>query len=289
MIMSEKILVVGATGTVGRPLVAELVKGGAAVRAASRDPGRARGVLPDATEIVPFDLERPATFDDALQGVDRVFLMARPGDEHADRLAFPLIGAMERHGVRHVVDLSALGAEARPSFALRKVEQRLEASPMAFTHLRPNFFMQLFTGGSLLAAVRACAIRVPAAYAKVSWIDARDVAAAAAAVLAADRVHAGKAYTLTGPQALNHAEVAAVIEQACGRAVRYEAIAEEEARCVLSQAGFPAPWVERLIGFYRLVRDEAAAPVSSAVQDLLGRPARTFSAFAIEHATMWRA
>ena len=157
--MNTKILVVGATGTVGRPLVAELVNGGAAVRAATRDPARARGMLPDAAEIVPFDLERTDTFDDALQYVDRVFLIARPGDEHADHLAFPLIEAMERHGVRHVVDLSALGAEARPSFALRKVEQRLEASPMTFTHLRPNFFMQLFTGGSLLAAVRASAIR----------------------------------------------------------------------------------------------------------------------------------
>jgi uncharacterized protein YbjT (DUF2867 family) len=287
--MNARILVVGATGTVGCPLVAELVKGGADVRAATRDPSRARGMLPDAAEIVPFDLERTATFDDALQGVDRVFLMARPGDEHADRLAFPLIEAMERHRVRHVVDLSALGAEARPSFALRKVEQRIEASPMTFTHLRPNFFMQLFTDGSLLAAVRASAIRVPAALAKVSWIDARDVAAAAAAVLVADKVHAGKAYTLTGPQALDHAELAAVIEQVSGRPVRYEAISEEEARGVLSNAGFPTPWVERLIGFYRLVRDEAAAPVSSAVQDLLGRPARTFSAFAIEHAAMWSA
>ncbi|MDQ2079380.1 NAD(P)H-binding protein [Xanthobacteraceae bacterium Astr-EGSB] len=286
--MNARILVVGATGTVGRPLVAELVKGGMAVRAATRDPARARGVLPEAAEIVPFDLERTDTFDDALHDVDRVFLMARPGDEHADHLAFPLIEAMERHGVRHVVDLSALGAEARPSFALRKVEQRIEASPMTFTHLRPNFFMQLFTGGSLLAAVRASAIRVPAALAKVSWIDARDVAAVAAAVLVSDLSYAGKAYTLTGSQALDHAELAAVIEQVSGRTVRYEAIGEEEARRVLSGAGFPAPWVERLIGFYRLVRDEAAAPVSSAVQDLLGRPARTFSAFACEHAAMWR-
>jgi uncharacterized protein YbjT (DUF2867 family) len=286
--MKRKILVLGATGTVGRSLVAELVKGGTAVRAASRDPERAGGVLPDAAEIVPFDLERTEMFDDALHDVDRVFLIARPGDEHADCLAFPLIDAMERHHVRHVVDLSALGTEMRPSFALRKVEQRLEASPMAFTHLRPNFFMQLFTGGSLLAAVRASTIRVPAALAKVSWIDARDVAAAAAAVLVSDQAHAGKAYTLTGPQALDHAELAEVIGQACGRAVRYEAISEEEARRVLSQAGFPAPWVERLIGFYRLVRDEAAAPVSAAVQDLIGRPARTFSAFASEHAAMWR-
>jgi uncharacterized protein YbjT (DUF2867 family) len=286
--MNGKILAVGATGTVGRTLVAELVKIGAAVRAATRDPAGARGMLPDAAEIVLFDLERSATFEDALRGVDRAFLIARPGDEHADRVAFPLIEAMERCNVRHVVDLSAMGTEARPSFALRKVEQRIEASSLTFTHLRPNFFMQMFIGGSLLAAVRASVIRVPAAFAKISWIDARDIAAVAAVVLDSDRTHAGKAYTLTGPQALDHAEVAAIIKEASACDLRYEAISEEVARRSLSEAGFPAPWVERLVGFYRLVRDGLAAPVSSAVEDLLGRPARTLSDFAQEHAAMWR-
>jgi len=288
--VSGKVLVIGATGTVGRSLVAELVRADTRVRAATRDPANAirRGGFAKEVEVVPFDLERAGTFVGALDDVDRVFLVARPGDDHADRLALPLIDVMERSGVRHVVDLSAMGAESRPSFALRKVEQRLETSSLTFTHLRPNFFMQMFIGGALLAAVRSRAIRVPAALAKISWIDARDVASVAAAALISERVHAGRAYTLTGDQALDHAEVAAIIGEASGSDLRYEAITEDEARRVLSRAGFPPPWVERLVGFYRLVREGLAAPTSPVVRELLGRRARTFAAFAREHAAMWR-
>jgi uncharacterized protein YbjT (DUF2867 family) len=286
--MTATTLVIGATGTVGRPLVAELAQAGVRVRAATRDPERARTDLPSGVELVCFDLEQPATFDPALDGVDRVFLMARPGDEHAERCAFPLIDAMEARGVRHVVDLSAMGAEVRPSFALRQVELRLEASPMAFTHLRPNFFMQMLTAGSLQASIRGGVMRLPAALAKISWIDARDVASVAAAVLLSPAEHAGNAYTLTGDQPLDHAEIAAIIAQASGHAVRYEPISEDDARRLLSAAGFPPPWVERLVGFYRLVREGHAAPSSPAVRALLGRPARTFAAFAREHAAAWR-
>jgi uncharacterized protein YbjT (DUF2867 family) len=287
--VTGRVLVLGATGTVGRSLVAELLEVGARVRAATRDPvrARARGGFASEVEVVPFDLERTATFDDALIGVDRVFLIARPGDDQADRLAFPLIAAMERRGVRHVVDLSAMGAEVRPSLALRRIEQRLEGSSLMWTHLRPNWFMQMFTSGTLLAAVRAGAIRVPAALAKISWIDARDIASVAAVALVSQDAHAGKAHTLTGAQALDYAEVAALIADASGRPVRYEAIGEEEARRVLSEAGFPPLWVERLVGFYRLVREGLASLTSPAMRDLLGRPARTFAAFAHEHAATW--
>jgi uncharacterized protein YbjT (DUF2867 family) len=288
--MNDKVLVVGATGTVGSALVAELVKAGVRVRAATRDPARvARGSFPSAVEIVPFDLERAATFDAALDGVGRAFLIARPGDEHSDRLALPLLDVMEKRGVRHVVNLSAMGAELRPSFALRKIELHLEASSMAFTHLRPNWFMQVFTSGGHLDAVRARTLRLPAALAKIAWIDARDVAAVAAVALLSGRAHTGKAYTLTGGEALSYAEVAALIGESSGIQLRYEPSTEDEARRVLADAGFPPPWVERLIGFYRLVREGLAAPVSPAVEELLGKPARTFAAFAREHAAMWRA
>jgi uncharacterized protein YbjT (DUF2867 family) len=217
--------------------------------------------------------------------------MARPGDEHADRVALPLIDAMERSAVQHVVDLSAIGVELRPEFALRKVELRLEASAaagrMSYTHLRPNWFMQVFSGGPLLEQLRATrTIRIPAANAKLSWIDARDVAAVAAAVLTGMR-HVGKAYTLTGDEALDHAEVAAILGSAIGATIHYESIDDDEARRVLGSAGLPPPWIERLVRFYALVRTGLGAPVSSAVREVLARPARTFQDFARDYAAEW--
>src|SRR4051812_2394895 len=103
-------LVLGATGGVGGAEAAGLAARGARVRGATRDPGRVRGAA--GVEWVAFDLERPEGFDAALAGVDRVFLVARPGDERPERVAGPLIDAMARRGVRRVVNLTALGTEA---------------------------------------------------------------------------------------------------------------------------------------------------------------------------------
>ena len=145
-------LVLGASGLVGGHVVQGLVARGCAVRCAGRRPREG---------WVRFDLTDPATFGPALAGVDRVFLVARPGDDAPQVVAAPLIEAMARAGVAHVVNLSAMGAELRPEFGLRKVELLLEASGMAFTHLRPNWFMQVFTVpplGPLLAATGTLAL-----------------------------------------------------------------------------------------------------------------------------------
>src|SRR3989441_4126768 len=196
--MAGEILVIGATGSVGSELVTQLVRRSERVRAATRNAEEAKRGLDNAIELVEFDLERPETFAVALDGVDRVFLIARPGDDHADRVAFPLIDEMKRREVRHVVDLSAMGVETRDDIALRKVERYLEDSGIGFTHLRPNFFMQIFSAGPLLMDIRSTdAIHIPAADAKLSYIDLRDIAAVAAVALT-ERGHVGKAYTLTG-------------------------------------------------------------------------------------------
>src|SRR5439155_1415057 len=87
------------------------------------------------SELVEFDFERPETFAPALEGVERVFLIARPGDEQADRVAIPLIDEMKRQGVRHVVNLTAMGVEMLEGMALKKVERYLEDSGIGFYRL----------------------------------------------------------------------------------------------------------------------------------------------------------
>ena len=285
--MSGQVLVIGATGSVGSELVTLLSRMGERVRAATRDPAAARSPH-SAVEFVEFDFERPQTFAATLDGVDRVFLIARPGDDHADLVAYPLIDEMKRRGVRHVVNLSAMGAESRDDFALKKVERYLEDSGVGFTHLRPNFFMQVFSAGPLLLDIRSTgAIHIPAADAKLSYVDVRDIAAVAAATLT-EQGHTGKAYTLTGAEALDHQEIARAISSASGRTVQYVAISEEAARRSLEAAGFSPERTERLLGFYRLVRHGLCAPVSSDVQSVLGRAPISFAQFASDNASRWR-
>jgi uncharacterized protein YbjT (DUF2867 family) len=284
--MPGQVLVIGATGSVGSELVTQLGRKGEKVRAATREPAARRS--PDnAVEFVEFDFERPETFVSTLAGADRVFLIARPGDDHADRVAFPLIDEMKQQGVRHVVNLSAMGVETLDDFALRKVERYLEESGIGFTHLRPNFFMQVFSTGPLLLDIRSTGgIHIPAADAKLSYIDARDIAAVAAAALT-EQGHVDKAYTLTGGQALDHHEIARDISDATGKKVQYVAITEEAALSALASAGLSPDRAERLIGFYRLVRQGFCAPVSSDVQAVLGRPPISLAQFANDQSSCW--
>lgn len=284
--MNGHILIIGATGSVGSELVSLLIPTGARVRAASRKP--AGQLSTSEVEFVEFDFDRPQTFAPALHGVDRVFLIARPGDDHPDRTAVPLIDEMKRQRVRHVVDLSAMGVETRNDFGLRTVELYLEDSVIGYTHLRPNFFMQIFSSGALLADVRSTgAIHMPAADAKLSYVDVRDIAAVASAALTGGETHIGEAYTLTGSAALDHYQIAEAISSASQKTVQYVPISEEFARQSLSAAGFTSERVERLIGFYKLVRAGFCAPVSADVEKVLGRPPISFAQFAGDNASCW--
>lgn len=279
------ILVLGATGAVGAEVRQRLMETGEAVVGASRRPADASARL--GGRWVELDLERPETFAPALAGIGRVFLISRPGDEQADRVAAPLVDAMVRAEIEHVVDLSAMGAEKREEFSTRRVERLLEGSGLPWTHLRPSFFFQVFTAGALHRGIVARGeIRLPAADARISYLDARDVAGAAVAALTTSG-HAMNAYTLTGPEALDHTSIASEIERVSGRAVRYVAIDEDETRRNLALAGFPPAWIERLIGFYRLVRAGACAPVTDDLPRLLGRPPTTFARFADDARAAW--
>ena len=284
--MGADILILGATGAVGREVVEELARRDHRARLATRDPAVLRRRRPDA-EVVEFDLTRPATFAAALAGIRRVFLMARPGDDAPESLALPLIEEMKRGGVRHVVDLSALGAERRPDFGLRRVELALEQSGMAFTHLRPNFFFQVLLGPSLLRGIQERGeLALAAGEARISYLDTRDVGAVAAAALV-DARHENAAYTLTGPEALDHSQVAASLSEAAARPITYRPLGDDELRARLGAAGFPPAWQERLVGFYRLVRTGACGLVSPDAERVLGRPLRTLASFAREQAAAW--
>ncbi len=171
--MREQTLVIGATGLIGHFVAEGLRTRGAAVRLATRH-------APEMVDAgwVHFDFAKPETFAGAVRGVARVFLIARPGDPQPEVIAAPLIAAMKQARVQHVVNLTAMGVESREDIGLRKVERLLESSGMGFTHLRPNFFMQVFTMEPLRSMLRGDGvIRVPAANARISYVDARDVAA----------------------------------------------------------------------------------------------------------------
>ncbi len=280
MLGRMKALVLGATGTVGQPLVSNLLSRGVAVRAATRDPAKAE--LPPGAEAVRFDASDPGTFAPALDGVDRAFVLAPPG--HADQHAL-LAPFVEAAGPRldKIVVMTAQGVEVSDSIPFRQLELAVASAAKAQVVLRPTWFDQNFTSFWWPPIAAGGVIPLPAGAARTAFIDAEDIAAVAAKVLVEDRFD-GRALELTGPEALDYAEAAAILSQAWDRPIRYEEVSEDSFRAYLSQGGLPDDYADLLVGLFGAVRAGRAAVVTKDVPEVLGRPARSLKGWAEESA-----
>lgn len=275
--MTDKILVTGANGTVGRPLVQSLLARGERVKAASRGgawPADLAADSPAAQRLEPvaFDHLNPATWGPALEGVNRVFLMLPTGHVHAQAVLLPLVQALTERRIK-VVFMSALGVDADDSIPYRQVELAIERSGAPFVILRPNWFADNFHT-FWRAGVAQGLMQLPAGQGATSFIDARDIAEAAAAALVRDDVN-GRAFNLTGPQALGYAQAADMLSTALQRPVRYEAVSDELFVNQMQQAGLPADYAQFLAGIFHPVREGWTALVTDGVQQLTGRAPRS--------------
>lgn len=282
------IVVVGSTGSTGVPLVKALRAAGHDVRATARDLARARALHGPDVELVRMDLEEPGTFGAALAGARSVYVAVGGATGTRDLVAAEsrFIDAAKRAGVRHYVKVS--GIDSRPDAPAEiqrmhgSIERHLRASGLAFTVLRPSFFMQNFLG--LAPAIRAGALPLPTGGARAALIDARDIADVAAAVLTTPG-HEGKTYTLTGPESLSHADAARVLGRVLGHAVDFQDLPGPAFEGALVGAGLP-PWFAALLTDV-YVQVFAKGLVDRATDDLrivLGRPPRDLEAFARDHA-----
>jgi len=286
--MSKKILVVGATGRVGSELVKLLIQNGESIRVATRNPLAVSSRFQNTIDVVEFDYERPQTFTPALVGIDKIFLTVRPGDNHSDEAAIPLIDEAKKTKIKHIVDLTAMGVEQDETFMLRILEKYIEASGISYTHLRPNWFMQNLNSGPMFADIKATgALHLPAADARVSFIDLRDIAAVGFAALT-ETHHAGKAYTLTGKEPLSYFQVVEKLSRVAGKEISYIPISEDIARATLIKGGISIDLIERWTDFYRKVRRGLCSPVSTDIESVLGRSPVLFDQYANDYAASWR-
>jgi uncharacterized protein YbjT (DUF2867 family) len=278
------VLVTGGTGKTGRELVRLLRGRGVPVRVASRGPAAGD---PDA---IRFDWNDPATHPAALDGQDQVFLV--PPVQSVDPMPSvgPFLAEAQRLGVRTVVLLdSAIPLAPR---ALELAAQ-VRARP-GWVVLRASGFMQNFLSPHPMGERirRDGEIRTAAGDGRVGWIDARDIAATAAAALLSDLDAVPgdrRDHLLTGPQALSYPEAAAIITAATGRPVRVVHAGADEQAADLRAAGIPAEFAAILAAADAGVRAGREDELSTAVLDLTGRPPRTFTQFVQEHAARWAA
>ena len=281
----NRILVTGATGTVGRQVVSQLLATGARVRALTRHPDAAG--LPPAVEVVRGDLTAPATLDGCLEGVNAVFLVwtASAGAAPA------AVDRMTKH-TRRVVFLSSphrtahpLFQQANPVAALHaEIERLIDASGLRWTFLRPGMFAANARHWWAPQIRAGDVVRWPYAAAPTAPIHERDIAAVAVRALL-EAGHNGAEYVLTGPQSLTQREQVATISDVIGRPLRFEEMSPEAAR---REWRAPAPVVDMLLEAWEAAIGRPAL-VTATVVKITGTPARTFRAWVTDHAAEFRA
>jgi uncharacterized protein YbjT (DUF2867 family) len=284
--MTSPILVTGAPGNVGTPLVQELLRLGASVRVAAWDVVIARAAFGSAVEVVPFDFTDPATFG-AFEGVERMFLLRPPAIADVDGVIVPALRAAAERGVRHVVFLSIQGAERNRIVPHRKIEDRLRRSGMAWTFVRAAYFMQNLSTTHAPEIRELDEIWVPAGRrSRTAHVDARDVAAIAARALVEDG-HEGKAYTPTGPTALTYDEIATILTAELDRPIRYADPGLLAFWHRLRRRGTPRAMVGVMLGIYTAARLGMAAGITDDVERITGRLPIAFPAFAQDALDAW--
>jgi uncharacterized protein YbjT (DUF2867 family) len=275
------ILVTGANGTTGSEVTRQLAAGGRQVRALVRDRAKAIKLPKAKVDIVEGSFADLGSLDAAMKGIEAVFLISF---EHPEQLELQsnVIAAAKRAKVRMIARLSASSADADAEDPLvrthGKGDRQLAQSGLAYVLIRPDWFSQNF-----LAFCPGGLIRLPAGNARLPFVDVRDIAAVTVKALT-EPGYANKTYLLTGPEALDHAQVAAILSEETGKRFVYEDVAPEAYRQELIAKGASEFYADRVTRLFESVRKRGTSAVHDDVPRVLGRPAIAFRAFARDFA-----
>ena len=285
--MSDTVFLIGATGQIGKSLIAELAPDHAAgrlqVKAGVHSERSAALVRASGIDAVHFDLDQPAGFDAALQGVDSVFLL-RPYTLKQMMHGKLVADAARRVGVRHIVAIGAYGRPETPWPVIAwnfLVEAYIERMGLGWTHLQPNYFMD----NTLVQRDRSSNTLYNRITVPVSWIASADIAAVAAAVLRDPAPHAGKIYPLASEVA-DVQQIAAIMSEVTGQPHTVGITPREKMMERLLAQGREHEYALALVDYADAVsRGEVpeVADTFDTVERVAGRPAIRFKDFLRQH------
>jgi uncharacterized protein YbjT (DUF2867 family) len=279
------ITIFGATGNTGAPLVEALLGKGAPIRAVTSDPGKLESLRAKGCEAVTASYQDQASLERACAGAERIYLVT-PAHIDMRRWKANAIAAAKAAGVRHVVLATGLGASPKARLTFGKwhseTQELLKSSGLDWTFIQPTYFMQ-----NLLWQAETIAgegVYKDDLGGPVAWIDARDIADVAAEALTGPG-HEGQAYGLTGPEALTGQDIARLVSEATGRAVRWVLLPPEDAKAGMIAAGMHPEVAGAMVELAALAPRGYLAGIEDTVTRVLGRPARRFSDFIKEQAS----
>lgn len=279
-----KILVTGATGNVGTEVVKALESADQETIATVVKKDDLMKFSPN--KAVVFDFANSDTWEPALQGVDKVFLMRPPAISDVKTYLFPFIDLMMQKGIKHIVFLSLQGVSFNPLTPHFKVEKYLQRKKAPYTFLRPNFFMQNLSTFYATDITQNNEIFLPAGKGQTAFVDVRDIASVATEVLT-ESSHVGKAYTLSGSESLDYYQVAEILSKELGRTITYINPSVDEYVKRLRASGSPDEFIKVQKMLYFVVRHNFSSSTKTDITKLLGRQPITFNQFAQDYSRVW--
>jgi uncharacterized protein YbjT (DUF2867 family) len=284
------ILVTGAAGLSGSIVVRHFSRQKTKLRALVRNPEKARELetLP-MIEVVQGDMLRPETLGPALRGIERVLMISSPNSQMFETQC-TFIDACKKAGVQHIVKFSGFEAGVDPKrFRFMRmhseIEHYLENSGVAWAHLRPSQFMQVYLREAPSIAAKG-AIFLPMGNARLEPVDIEDIAKVAFSLLHSEG-HEGKSYDMTGPESLTMTEVAERISSAIKKPVRYVNVSPEDHRKMFLEHGTPSFLADGVYELFAERRARPDQPVNLATHELFGVRPTTFAEFAFRNAVLF--
>lgn len=280
--MMTSFLITGATGNVGAAVLAHL--------AADEHHLYTAALQKDTTGETErwLDFERPDSFPAALRQIDVLFLLRPPHLADVNKYFAPFIAACQRAGVKHIVFLSVQGADTVSFIPHAKIEKLIRRSGLAYTFIRPSYFMQNLTTTLRDDIVNHHRLFLPAGQAPFLWVDVSDIGRATAVVLANRTQHQNRAYTITGSELLTFGQVSVLLSARVGYGVRYESPNPIRYYMAKRREGMASGLVLVMLLLHFLPRFQKAPRISPDFTRLTGQQPNNLTAFIDQHQSNWQ-
>ncbi len=285
--MAKKILIIGATGSIGLEAAKRLLEKKQPVKIAVRNPDKAESLHLKGAEVVHFEYQKPETFFNTFESVSKIILVSPPSFLKIHNDVINAINVAKDSGIEQIVNISAMGVEKDDNDPMRLIEKHIENSGLKYVILRPSCYMQNFTNLFRDFIKSNNEIFAPAEDAKSSFVDLRDVADVAVKVLLDDNFN-NKTFALTGSQALNLHVIAFLFSEALKREINYSKISEDFFKKTLLSAGWPQITIEGTIELCNYIKGNSNSEVSDDVKKILKKEPLKFEQFIMDYIDIWK-